>query len=1076
MQDDVVKAYPSRPQGSRNAWYDLTSYFYDYEAYYPPALQDLWQSILKARPSFPEKLKPLGSFWEADKSKAFKDLSKGGWFGFWSERLIPQDTLTRNDFYVSDKDDTHLPKIQWETLYQCEQMIGRYVLEREEDVKTQRHNHPINFFYADVKRICNILAEETSPHETRALVADLTTYIRNVRQTIESQSHDGFFIDKLLRFVGGDVHRELDAGIEHASLKGDFEKLQRNVGGLKRKVKRILHLGGDKPVPAHPPLQTPDNHIQSNPTQAMIECAKKISETSTSTALMEKGSAYALKPNALLVREGETDKPNTALLASCEGAPIAPTADKTRQENYLKGLSYLEKLNYHFQLINGILTLFNDAGHINMVLRFSGKLFEYLSVLQNHLSQAQADLNQYLEGNRVRSQQLFLKSENEGWFGERLTKEEKAFLANQKTLEQLQYTTIGLPGIEQVLKDIHEVSYHLTDLSRKYQDAQIQQEKVELLTDISEAITVLKSGEETTLLEIDAAEMDTPVIVKPRSSKPTMREDSLDRSLIQSSPTESVLSQTSMVSSSSAEPCKQEDSQVVQAYMNPQYNITAVNSMEAALAPSLIQENAHTETVNRKPAPSVVSDDLSLVAVETQPLAEESGEESTFHTHELTNCSLQIKEETGEVREVCIEPYARTTIIPKLIDGKLPEDWSLNDPYHCHRLPRAFEGESALYCEADNTVAYVQFTPPQKALQWENRFNQLGGQLALGAVFYQMGKSLINWWTTKPETITLINEADALPLIREANANLDAVETINLARKQSLRGIQFMLESDIPLLQIKKELAGEPWWPEHIMIDSETFTQAVKARVKDVKWVTELIEDHRIALASHQHDLNKHRLSDEALKETHRQTDYLLKYVTVIEDKTMLRNKQAAFISRLSQVTHLDETGLNTLEDYFKHLSHLMTQHTVTVSEERGNAYAAIRNVSALPSDILLEVAEMIYMIQQLSNNDAPLRESDIVDTEDELEKLFEKIEDYRTSSIGEQCLTIEDEELDMLSIFEEDLRLLRNRRYNVWLPISPSISSSQFFVPPPIQSGPAHTHHHTVTEGDRTSIQFRMR
>lgn len=1065
MQDEAVTAYLPRQGGSRNAWYDLPSYFYDYESRYPRELLTLRQSIVKARPTFPEKLKPLGTFWDRDKSKAFKDLSKGGWFSFWPEKLAPTDTLSRDEFYVADQDDTHLSSIQWDTLYQCEQVIGRYVLERENEVLAQRQNHPINFFYADVKRICKVLAEESDPHAARKQVVVLNTYIRNVRLAIESQSHDGFFIDKLLRFMGADVTRELDAGIEHASLKGEFEKLKKNVGGLKRKAQRILHLGGDKLVPAHPPLEAHGCNAQANPTKAMIDCSKE--DLDTRTAVAKRESSYTFTPNALMKKEGGKLKPNTALLSLCEDAPIAETADKSRQEDYLTGLSHLEKLNYHTKLINGILTLFNDAGHINMVLQFSGKLYDYLSVLKQDLTQAQGDLNQYLEGNRERSQQLFLKSEKEGWFGKSLTKEEKAFLANQKVLEQLQYTTVGVPGIEQTLKDIHEVSYRLTDLSRKYQDTQVQQEKVELVTDISEAIDNLKLRLDPAVPQID---FEQKVIEDEKQITGVVSDLGSEKA---SDPTTLLTSEDLLIPTQPVDEEKlvarprdlgksveyKEDQAPVLHHQNA--TSLAVPSPSHEVLHSFMEDDAicHAKMDLLESVVSEPEVTASHLSIEDVAPIEKLHAVATYQDTEqdegmrLSGCMLELNRHTGAIRKVCTAHYARTTIIPKLIEGEMPEGWDIADTYHCHSLPHPFEGGSALYCEGEKTIAYVQYTPPQQALLAESLFNQLGSQVALAGVFYQMGKRLYQWWTSSPQEIIVAEKEVASPILIEIERKLDSIEEINNAYFDELLWMKEQVKQSVSLSDIQTGTTHKAWWVDSMFNDQDAFYKAVSERIVDVKWVKSLIEDHRADLQEYRCNLEKGKLSREVIIDKKEEATYLLSYVTPIYMRETVVAKVEELFDTMTRHMSLERADVDNIEAYFKGLSEQRGKSFVEIDKGIGERYLALVHKLGLSQDLLLEVAEVTFMIKNLLNQDRPLRRSDIVDTAYELDELIKTVEADEVEETEQDARLLDAGEQEIQSVLREDLRLLRNRHYNVWFPEAVSLPKSQFFMPTPKQA-----------------------
>jgi hypothetical protein len=536
MEEDTLnKHYPPRSGDSRNPLYDLTSYFYDYEGYYPPSLIELWERITSMRPAFPEAYKPLGTFWDADKTKVFKDPSRGGWFDWlWSERPTPRDALEKQQFYAADKDN-HLANIEWTSLLQCEQKIGNYVLHREKEVDKSRQNHPLNYLYADLQRICKIAAEESNPRVAKSVVEQLSTYIRGVRQEMPSLSVDAFFLDDLLGHFSQTVKPQLEAGIDGESLRGEFKELNKKLRGFKQNIKRVTHFSGDSRVPVHPPLLNmaegkADPKI--DPSQALIDCANQATEEGLTTALTNSLSSQIVKADPFLKKDGGRNSVDTDLLARCPDTALSVDTEDLRKSHYLGGLRDLNRLDMHSKLMNGILSLFHDAGHINMVLNFSDRLSDYLKTLKEDMLDAQTDMNALLKTNEERKRALFLKGKsNTGFFrlSKALDEKEEAFLANQKTLEQLQYTTEGMQGIQEIQDTVDEIAMTLMRLSEKYQDKAVQGEKVALLTDINDAIETLASQrrEVSETLRLEGEEPSTVNETIPKES-PSVEQKLLD--------------------------------------------------------------------------------------------------------------------------------------------------------------------------------------------------------------------------------------------------------------------------------------------------------------------------------------------------------------------------------------------------------------------------------------------------------------------------------------------------------------------------------------------------------------------
>lgn len=303
-------------------------------------------------------------------------------------------------------------------------------------------------------------------------------------------------------------------------------------------------------------------------------------------------------------------------------------------------------------------------------------------------------------------------------------------------------------------------------------------------------------------------------------------------------------------------------------------------------------------------------------------------------------------------------------------------------------------------------------------------FNEIGGQIGLFAALLQMTKEVSAWAKKPRKVITPIGRVEACSLLTECSANLEEIDVKNKKQlkrlKKKYKHYKTKLSRFIEVTN-KKSALGEELKAIELKIQDEGLAKlkAIENAIKEVSWIQDEHDTYKIALSKLETLKERNKLS-----ELKADIDYLLAYASIIDNPKEIKERTGKLIDDLMSITKFDREELFALERYYKTLSNKRHAFKVEFDYDIYYPYEDLIKKSKCPGALLLEIAEIFFMIKSFGQN-VDCRESDCIDAEKALTKLKDEIEKAKKMSSKI--------DLNAEEIVKADLIILRNKGFNVW-------------------------------------------
>lgn len=242
-----------------------------------------------------------------------------------------------------------------------------------------------------------------------------------------------------------------------------------------------------------------------------------------------------------------------------------------------------------------------------------------------------------------------------------------------------------------------------------------------------------------------------------------------------------------------------------------------------------------------------------------------------------------------------------------------------------------FNKQQAVYCEGRNTVMYFQGKPQPV----ERFFNEVGAQIALGAVLCKMADNTIKWLFKKPEEADGVSEDLADTFFESAYRTLAKVRSLS----------------------------------------------------KDKAWALECVKDYDHELTKMRRLSVKGQLTEDAIRETQLDIRYLLSSVTTVR-KGELKSRVSELITKLLTGTDLKRRDLTVLNRYYQQLSHTLTTGGAVIETHLLSRYREIVERAVLSQQSLRNIASLYYRLHQLSRQQLPVMENELLDIDKAIDRL----------------------------------------------------------------------------------------
>ncbi len=383
------------------------------------------------------------SSWFADDSQALINVYEHAWF--YSNAFKTRHILTRDDFHVQPIDSQRL---QWPALYDLMQKTGDYLLLRNQELRQDHLNQPMNFFLLDLNHILKGISQNPNVKQTREQLEHVTRYVRTIEKNISPFSgSDRLFLANFRSTIDDEIHPQLTHRIESQLLRDRLGELSKTIDQLSAERNRILHFAlNSNPVNPHPYTFAIDKptDLKAYPTQAVKECGER------STAIVD-------NPKFTLQLTG-------AQLKDCHDFQLINMHDKVL-DHYAKAVTDLNELDQFQKVITQTMDLLGQAGEVFTVFQFKEQLTLMLKQIEYFIDESSTHIEEIIHANTNAYHKAIQEEQNLSLIKKWLTSEQEklsTFIGNQDTLAQFPSTKADLAKTNQVLKQqVNHVISHL---------------------------------------------------------------------------------------------------------------------------------------------------------------------------------------------------------------------------------------------------------------------------------------------------------------------------------------------------------------------------------------------------------------------------------------------------------------------------------------------------------------------------------------------------------------------------------------------------------------------------------------
>lgn len=392
------------------------------------------------------------SSWFTEDSEALINVYENAWF--YSDTYRPRQVLTRDDFHVQPVDGQRL---QWPALYDLMQNVGDYLLIRNQDVRSEHLNDPMNFIFLDLNLILKGLSQNTNIGQVAEQLEHITRYLRTIEKNTHSLvSSDRLFLANFRETIDSKIHPELLHKIDSQLLSHRFEELLKSNNELSMLRNRILHFSlSDHEVNPHSYQFVTDKVAESStyPTQTAKRCAGESTELSKE-----------LSPVLHLSAEQ---------LGACPQFKLIDMREEIL-DHYAKAITDLNELERFQKVITETIDLLAQAGQAYTIYQFREHMLNLLQQIDRFIDDSSVHIEAIQHANTQAYHKAIYEGQNMGFWKTWFTSEKERlsiFIKNQDTLAQFPSTTADLAKANRMLKgSVSHVISHLNEHSSRGND------------------------------------------------------------------------------------------------------------------------------------------------------------------------------------------------------------------------------------------------------------------------------------------------------------------------------------------------------------------------------------------------------------------------------------------------------------------------------------------------------------------------------------------------------------------------------------------------------------------------------
>ncbi len=524
-------SYPKKPDSYRFSFFEVNA---DADCYSDTLLKQRTQ-IIKAREhaGFGNELKKSPFGWFDRDEEALININKDSYL--FSAQFKPKMTISREDFY-SERSSSVAYIAE---LNKLEKELSNYLHTYNEQVSDSRLNHPLNFFYLDLKHILARLSSMNDYEDVLKVLPKVIGYITQVEDGLEGiEDFERKAMAHLRLTLKEQIIPKIKNKIETKNSRGSLQTLSKNLQQIIENTQTVLHhLYTVNEVNAHSTQlltdDLPSEHpLDKEPLHAIKQCSKKSADESIAVKIPNRSE-----------REDVANLIRHLNIKACESVTLIDGLTLNDQQLYLDAIAELYTLTEFYQTIPDIIEMLDLAGEVSTTLLLTSELKNYLQELSHKLETSQVLLREAI-GSNERVYVNGLDSSHDKSFLSQVwgkltssTNNQEQFKKNKAKLSITGHTEgESLDLYAETKNAINQLISKIDGLSRKHASGELQKQAETLISSLNNRIAHLVPSSQ---LKLPANSADTivhaPLLTQsppPQGASPNGAESSSTQSIL----------------------------------------------------------------------------------------------------------------------------------------------------------------------------------------------------------------------------------------------------------------------------------------------------------------------------------------------------------------------------------------------------------------------------------------------------------------------------------------------------------------------------------------------------------------
>ncbi|MFJ1269061.1 hypothetical protein ACD661_10870 [Legionella lytica] len=384
-----------------------------------------------------------GSWFSNDDDQALVNVYDHSWF--FSRAYKTRQVLRMGDFLVKPVD---AQRLQWPQLYELMQRTGDYLRLRNQNLRAEHLNQPMNFIMLDINNILKGISQNPNIGQTKEQLEHLYHYILAIEtNTSPLVGSDRLFLANLRTAINTEVKPHLTHLAETQLLKDRLGELAKATQQLYTECNRGAHFAfNPNAINPHPRdlIGGQLDDLKAYPTLAAKECAQKETQ-----ALAVSTSALRLSADGL---------------RNCANFSLIDMEEEVLQL-YAQAVIDLNELGRFQKIIEQTIGLLGQAGEVYTVYQFKEQLTLLLKQLDHFVDFSAQTMDDLLFENTQAYHKAIQDEQNLSFFQRWFTADQEkldTFIKNQDILAQYPSTASELANTRQGLKkNVAQILEHL---------------------------------------------------------------------------------------------------------------------------------------------------------------------------------------------------------------------------------------------------------------------------------------------------------------------------------------------------------------------------------------------------------------------------------------------------------------------------------------------------------------------------------------------------------------------------------------------------------------------------------------